>query len=162
MHSRNKSGKYVSCFLSGGLTALVYCDRLRLLLVDCNRLEGDIRMQYTIFESEYRFLSILWETEPISSPELVKICQERLGWKKSTTYTVIKKLTDKKLVESRNTIVTALVAKEKIIRQESNLFLEKTFGGNIPELFAAFLKDRKLTREEAERLKKMIEEASDL
>ena len=118
-------------------------------------------MQYVIFESEYRFLSILWEMEPISSPKLVKICQEKLGWKKSTTYTVIKKLTEKKLVESRNTIVTALVAREQIIRQESNMFLEKTFGGNIPELFATFLKDRKITREEAEKLKKMIEEASE-
>ena len=120
-----------------------------------------MRMEYTIFESEYRFLSILWEREPISSPELVEVCREKLGWKKSTTYTVIKKLKEKKLVESKDTVVTALVAREQIIRQESNVFLEKNFGGNIPELFAAFLKDRKITKEEAEKLKKMIEEASD-
>lgn len=120
-----------------------------------------MRMEYTIFESEYRFLSILWEREPISSPELVEVCREKLGWKKSTTYTVIKKLKEKKLVESKDTVVTALVAREQIIRQESNVFLEKNFGGNIPDLFAAFLKDRKITKEEAEKLKKMIEEASD-
>ena len=118
-------------------------------------------MQYTIFESEYRFLSILWDAEPISSPELVEICLEKLGWKKSTTYTVIKKLKEKKLVESRDTIVTSLVAREQVIRQESNIFLEKNFGGSVPDLFATFLKDRKITREEAEKLKKMIEEASD-
>ena len=118
-------------------------------------------MEYTIFESEYRFLSILWEREPISSPELVEVCREKLGWKKSTTYTVIKKLKEKKLVESKDTVVTALVAREQIIRQESNVFLEKNFEGNIPELFAAFLKDRKITKEEAEKLKEMIEEASD-
>lgn len=120
-----------------------------------------IRMQYTIFESEYRFLLILWEMEPISSPELVKVCEEKLGWKKSTTYTVIKKLTEKKIVESKNTIVSAIVGREQIIRQESDLFLEKTFGGDIPQLFATFLRDRKISREEADRLKKMIEEASE-
>ncbi|MDF2844096.1 MAG: putative transcriptional regulator [Herbinix sp.] len=120
-----------------------------------------VRMQYTIFESEYRFLLILWEMEPISSPELVKICEEKLGWKKSTTYTVIKKLTEKRIVESRNTIVSTLVAREQIIRQESDMFLEKTFGGDIPQLFATFLRDRKISREEADRIKKMIEEASE-
>lgn len=118
-------------------------------------------MQYTIFESEYRFLLILWEMEPISSPELVRICEEKLGWKKSTTYTVIKKLTEKKIVESKNTIVSTLVAREQIIRQESDMFLEKTFGGDIPQLFATFLRDRKISREEADRIKKMIEEASE-
>ena len=118
-------------------------------------------MEYTIFESEYRFLSILWEREPISSPELVKVCREELGWKKSTTYTVIKKLREKGLVESKDTIVTTLIAREQIIRQESDAFLEKNFDGNVPELFATFLKDRKITKEEAEKLKRMIEEAAD-
>lgn len=118
-------------------------------------------MQFKTNESEYRFLNILWEVEPISSPELVKLCLEKLGWKKSTTYTVIKNLSGKKIVRSENTIVTALVAREQIVKQESMLFLDKTFGGNLPEFFAAFLKDRKLSIEEADRIKRMIEEASE-
>lgn len=117
-------------------------------------------MKYKISESEFRFMNILWETEPVPSPKLVKECFGRLGWKKSTTYTVIKNLAEKGLVRNENTIVSALVSKELVIKQESENFLEKTFEGNIPSLFAAFLKDRRLTEEEAESIKKMIEEAS--
>lgn len=117
-------------------------------------------MQYRTNESEYRFLSVLWEVEPISSPELVKVCLDKLGWKKSTTYTVIKNLTKKQIVKSQNTIVTALVDREQIIKQKSESFLEKIFDGNVPDFFAAFLKDRRLTMEEAEKLKKIIDEAS--
>jgi len=72
-----------------------------------------------IFESEYRFLCILWENEPIASPQLVKLCNEELGWKKSTTYTVIKKLSDKRIVKNENTIVSSLVDKTEVDRQES-------------------------------------------
>lgn len=117
-------------------------------------------MEYKISESESRFMNILWEIEPIPSPELVKECHNRLGWKKSTTYTVIKNLAEKGIVKSENTIVSALVSKEQVMKQESQSFLEKTFGGNIPSLFAAFLEDRRLTKEEAKAIKKMIEEAS--
>ena len=67
-----------------------------------------------VYEGEYRFLNILWENEPISSPKLVQLCNERLGWKKSTTYTVIKKLIDKGIVKNENTIVSALVTKEEV------------------------------------------------
>lgn len=114
-----------------------------------------------IFESEYRFLCILWEQEPVSSPELVKLCNQEFGWKKSTTYTVIKKLVDKGIIKSANTIVESLVTKEEVDRQASDELLERTYQGNVPSFLAAFLKDRKLSREEAERIKKMIEEASE-
>lgn len=114
-----------------------------------------------IFESEYRFLTILWEHEPITSPELVKLCHEELGWKKSTTYTVIKKLTEKGVVRSEKTIVESIVKKEEADRQAGDELLEKTCRGNIPAFFAAFLKDRKLTREEADRIKRLIEEAEE-
>lgn len=114
-----------------------------------------------VFESEYRFLCILWENEPVSSPELVKLCNQEFGWKKSTTYTVIKKLVDKGIVKNENTIVESLVSKEEIDRQASDELLERTCQGNVPSFLAAFLKDRKLTKDEAERIKKMIEEASE-
>lgn len=110
-----------------------------------------------IFESEYRFLCILWEKEPIKSPELVKLCNEILGWKKSTTYTVIKKLTEKGIVKSENTIVTTLVKKAEVDQQEAEELLQRTSNGNVPAFLAAFLKDRKLSKEEAERLRQLID-----
>lgn len=112
-----------------------------------------------IFESEYRFLSILWKEEPIDSPTLVKLCNERLGWKKSTTYTVIKKLTEKGLVKSEKTIVEALISKEEADKQAGDELLERTSNGNVPVFFAAFLKDRKLSKADMIKLKEMIEQA---
>lgn len=114
-----------------------------------------------IFESEYRFLCILWEQEPATSSELVKRCNQEFGWKKSTTYTVIKKLANKGIIKSANTIVESLVTKEEVDRQASDELLERTCQGNVPSFLAAFLKDRKLSRQEAERIKKMIEDASE-
>lgn len=112
-----------------------------------------------IYESEYRVLQILWEQEPAASPELVKLCGERLGWKKSTTYTVIRKLAEKGIVKSEKTIVRTLVTKEEVDHQAGEELLERTCQGNIPAFFAAFLKDRKLTEEEATKLRRLIDEA---
>lgn len=114
-----------------------------------------------IFESEYRFLCILWEQDPIESPELVKLCESRLGWKKSTTYTVIKKLSNKGIVQSENTVVRALVTKEEADRQASDELLEKTYLGNVPAFLAAFLKDRRLSKEDIVHIKKIIEDAGE-
>lgn len=114
-----------------------------------------------IYEGEYRFLSILWENEPISSPKLVQLCNESLGWKKSTTYTVIKKLIDKGIIKNDNTIVSALVSKEEVDRQDSEELLQRTSKGNIPAFFAAFLKDRKLSREDAEHIRQIIDQMED-
>lgn len=114
-----------------------------------------------IYEGEYRFLNILWENEPISSPKLVQLCNEQLGWKKSTTYTVIKKLINKGIVKNENTIVSALVTKEEVDRQDSEELLQRTSKGNIPAFFAAFLKDRKLSREDAEYIRQIIDQMED-
>lgn len=112
-----------------------------------------------IFESEYLFLCLLWEKEPVASPELVKLCEKQFGWKKSTTYTVIRKLSDKGIIRSEKTIVETLVSKEEVDWQAGDELLERTAKGNIPSFLATFLKDRQLTREEAERIKKMIDES---
>lgn len=114
-----------------------------------------------IFESEYRFLTVLWENEPVASPKLVELCNDKLGWKKSTTYTVIKKLIDKGAVQSENTIVSALVTKEQVDRQESEELLWRTNNGNVPAFLAAFLKDRKLSKSDVERIRQIIDEAGD-
>lgn len=116
-------------------------------------------MDYRISDSEYRFMQELWKVEPIKSTALVSICQEQFGWKKSTTYTVIKNLIEKGIIENKETFVKSIVEKDLIIKQESEDFLNRTFGGSIPDMFAAFLKDRKLTADEVQQLKKIIEEA---
>lgn len=111
-----------------------------------------------ISESEYCFLSILWEDEPIASPKLVKRCNAQLGWKKSTTYTVIKKLIGKGIVKNENTIVSALVSKEEADKQQGEELLQRTSKGNVPAFLASFLKDRKLSRADIDRIRQMIQE----
>lgn len=114
-----------------------------------------------IFESEYQFLRILWEQEPVKSQILVKLCSERLGWKKSTTYTVIRKLSEKGIVKNENTVVESLVSKEEVDRQASDELLERTSDGNVPAFLAAFLKDRKLTKSDVSKIRKLIDEAGE-
>lgn len=111
-----------------------------------------------ISEGEYRFLSILWVEEPVASPELVKRCNAQLGWKKSTTYTVIKKLIGKGIVKNENTIVSALVSKDEVDRWQGEELLQRTSKGNVPAFLAAFLKDRKLSGADMERIRRMIDE----
>lgn len=118
-------------------------------------------MECRINESEYRFLDILWENEPVSSPELVKICLDRLGWKKSTTYTVIKNLSEKKVMVNENTICRTLVSRDQVNRQEANEMLNKKYGGSIPAFLTAFLRERRITEAEARRIKSMIDEMVD-
>ena len=110
-----------------------------------------------VFESEYRFCLILWEHEPIKSSELVKLCQEQLGWKPTTTYTVIKRLSDRGVVKNENTIVTALVTKEQIQAAEINEMVEKTFEGSIPAFVAAFTRHQKLSPAEIDAMQEMID-----
>lgn len=113
-----------------------------------------------IADGEYRFAELVWENEPINSTALVKLSLERLGWKKATTYTVLRKLCEKGILQNENATVTALVKKQEVQKQESEALLKKSFGNSLPAFVAAFLRDRKLTEEEAEELKRMIEEAS--
>lgn len=118
-------------------------------------------MEQHINESEYRLMDILWDREPINSTELVKLCKERLGWKKSTTYTVLRNLGEKQMIRNENAIVRALVLRSEIQRQESREFLEKKFKGSLPAFIAAFLQDEKLTREEIRELQQLIDRAAD-
>lgn len=110
-----------------------------------------------IFESEYRFCEILWEKEPVSSRELVKICNERLEWKKSTTYTVIKRLSERGVLKSENAIVTSLVSKEEVQAAESAEVIEKTFSGSLPSFIAAFTSKKKLTQKEIQEIQQIID-----
>lgn len=110
-----------------------------------------------IFESEYRFCLILWENEPIKSSELVKLCRERLGWKPTTTYTVIKRLSERGVLKNENTIVSALVSKDEVQAAEINEMVEKTFEGSLPAFIAAFTKHQKISEKELDELSAMID-----
>lgn len=110
-----------------------------------------------VFESEYRFCLILWEHEPIASPELAKLCEEKLGWKKTTTYTVIKRLSERGVIKSEKTIVTSLVSKSEVQMAEIDELVEKTFEGSLPAFINAFTKHKKLTSREIEALRQMID-----
>lgn len=111
-----------------------------------------------IFESEYRFCLILWEHEPVKSKELVRLCQEQLGWKSTTTYTVIKRLSERGVLKNENTIVTSLVSKDAVQAAELDEFVEKTFEGSLPAFVAAFTKHRKISREEIDAVQAMIDQ----
>lgn len=110
-----------------------------------------------IFESEYRFCLILWENEPIKSSELVNLCRERLGWKPTTTYTVIKRLSERGVLKNENTIVSSLVSKDEVQASEINEMVEKTFEGSLPAFIAAFTKHRKLSEKELDEVQAMID-----
>ena len=110
-----------------------------------------------VYESEYRFCLILWEHEPVKSKELVRLCQEQLGWKSTTTYTVIKRLSDRGVLKNENTIVTSLVSKDQVQAAELDEFVERTFEGSLPAFVAAFTKHRKITAEEIDAVQAMID-----
>ena len=110
-----------------------------------------------IFESEYRFCLILWENEPINSGQLVELCKEGLGWSKATTYTVIRRLSERGVLKNENTIVSSLVSKEEAQKARLEEMMEETFEGSVPAFIAAFSKNKRLSRKEAEQLRKIID-----
>ena len=110
-----------------------------------------------IFESEYRFCLILWEHEPVKSKDLVQLCQEQLGWKATTTYTVIKRLSERGVVKNENTVVTSLVSKDQAQQAEIDQLVEKTFEGSVPAFLAAFTRRRQLSDREIDAMQAMID-----
>ncbi len=115
--------------------------------------------EYKLFDAEYRFLDIVWDKEPVNSTELSVICLERLGWKKSTTYNMIRKLSERGFVKNENATVSAVIKREQVAKYEGEAVAEKYFGGSLPAFIAAFLDGRKISDEEAEELKRMIDKA---
>lgn len=109
-----------------------------------------------IFDSELRFCEILWEHQPVRSSELAHLCTEKLGWKKSTTYTVIKRLTERGVVQTEDAVVTALVSRDQVQRAESRAFVERNFSGSLPGFLNAFVGGRGLSAAEADELRRMI------
>ena len=110
-----------------------------------------------IHESEYRFCLIMWEHEPVTAVELVKLCQEQLGWKRTTTYTVIKRLGERGVLKMENGTVTSLISKEEAEASEIDDLVEKKFGGSLPAFVAAFTKTQELSEQDLDEVQRMID-----
>ena len=113
---------------------------------------------YKLTESEEKFADIIWRNEPIGSGELVKLCEKEMNWKKSTTYTVLKKLCENGIFKNENATVSSLIRKDGYYAKQSIRFVEDTFGGSLPKFLTAFIGGKKLSKYQAEELKKLIDE----
>ena len=114
-----------------------------------------------LHEGEDRFMDLIWRMEPVNPTVLAKAALAELGWKKSTSYTVLRKLKDRGFVGGEGAVVQSLISRSQVQQEESREIVEKSFGGSLPAFVTAFLKDRKLSKEEAQELRRMIEEASE-
>ena len=112
---------------------------------------------YKLYDAEYKFACIVWENEPLKSGELARLCGLELGWKRTTTYTVLKKLCTRGILQNEGSVVTSLIKKEQVQQYESRAVMEKNFGGSLPQFIAAFLSGRKLSEKEAEEIKSLID-----
>lgn len=114
--------------------------------------------EYRLGEVERKFADIIWEHEPLPSGELAKLCEKELSWKKSTTYTILRRVCDRGLFQNKRGTVTSLVSRKDFLAKQSEKFVEETFQGSLPGFVAAFTSGRKLTAEEVEELKRIIKE----
>ncbi|MGN0335534.1 MAG: BlaI/MecI/CopY family transcriptional regulator [Lachnospiraceae bacterium] len=113
---------------------------------------------YLMTEAEQQLAQIIWDNEPLGSGHLVKLAAEQLNWKKSTTYTVLRKLCDNEIFQNKESTVTSLLNREEYARRKGERYLEENYNGSLPKFVAAFMSKKKLSRKEIEELSKMIEE----
>ena len=116
-------------------------------------------MEYKLGVIEMRFADIIWENEPLQSGELVRLCEKELGWKKSTTYTILRRLCERGLFQNQEGSVTSLLSKEEFAARQSAEFVEEAFEGSLPRFLAAFTRRKKLTDQEIAELQRIIEES---
>ncbi len=114
---------------------------------------------YRLGEVEMKFADIIWDREPLTSGELAKLCAQELQWKKSTTYTILRRVCDRGLFQNVEGIVTSLVSKQEFLSKQSTQFVEQAFAGSLPKFVAAFTADRKLSEEEAAELLRIIDQS---
>jgi predicted transcriptional regulator len=115
---------------------------------------------YKLFDGEYKFICIIWEVEPIGSMELVRLANERLGWKKSTTFTMLRRMCDRGLVRNEQSVVTGIVKREQARQYEAEALLTKMFDDSLPSFVASFLQGKTLTADEAREIRRVITEAT--
>ena len=113
-----------------------------------------------LFNAEYKFMSIVWEHEPINSTELTRICEKELGWKKPTTYSMIKKLSERGIMQNEKATVTTLIIKEDVQKYEADVFIDRVFDGSVPSFITSFLQEKTLSKIEAQKIKRMVDEVT--
>lgn len=113
--------------------------------------------QYKLFDAEFKFMCIVWDAEPLTTRRLTELCQEKLGWKRTTTYTVLRKLSDRGILQNETSTVFSIVKREQVQKYESEVIVEKAFDGSLPKFIAAFLNDKTLSDDEAEEMKRLID-----
>lgn len=115
--------------------------------------------EYTLGIVEGKFADIVWENAPLSTAALVKLCEESLDWKRTTTYTVLKKLSERGIFENQNGTVVVLVSREDFFARQSEQYVQRSFGGSLPGFLAAFTSRKKLTEKEVVELQRIIDES---
>lgn len=148
------------------LTRMSICDRLivsiddrrdeRMVDFNCGKEEKGME-EYTLGVIESRFADIVWNSAPLSTGELVKLCERELGWKRTTTYTVLKKFIERGIFENENSVVKVLISRETFYAIQSGMYVERSFGGSLPGFLAAFTSRKKLSQEEIQEIRKIIE-----
>lgn len=114
--------------------------------------------EYKLTDAENKLADIIWKEAPISSPELVKLCDEKLQWKKSTTYTMLKKLELKELFKNNKGVVISLISKDEFFAEQTDQIVENGFSGSFPKFLAAFARHKKLSNKEIMEIKKIIDD----
>ena len=112
-----------------------------------------------LFDGEYRLMEVLWESAPVNSTQLVTLCREQLGWTKSTTYTVLRRLCQRGIFQNEGGVVTSRLSREEFAARQSEEFVEQAFGGSLPKFLTAFTRCKKLTDEEVRQLQQLIDES---
>ncbi len=112
---------------------------------------------YKMTNAEYRLADIIWDSEPVESPELCRLCEQKLGWKRTTTYTILKKLCDKGVTRNDAATVTSLIKRGEAQKNESLEVTDRVFGGSLPLFVSSFLSGKRLSEEEARELKELID-----
>jgi predicted transcriptional regulator len=118
---------------------------------------GTMMNELLLSESEYRLMDVIWKNAPVESGKLVKLCEAELNWKKSTTYTMLRRVMAKGMVRNDDSLVSVLIPRDRVQRFESERIVSKTFGGSLPSFLAAFLGDRTLSDSEADELIGLID-----
>ena len=115
--------------------------------------------EYKLFDAEYRLMELVWSLEPVNSTALARRCEAELGWKKSTVFNLIRKLAGRGFLKNEHATVTVLVKREQVRQYESAAVVERGFGGSLPAFVAAFLREKKLSPQEADELRRMLDES---
>ena len=113
---------------------------------------------YRLGEIEMRFAELIWQNEPVASGDLVKLAEKELCWKKSTTYTILRRLCEREIFQNKDSVVTSLLSKEEFLAGQSEKFVEETFSGSLPHFLAAFSSRKKLSDKEIEEIQRFVDE----